>query len=108
MLRDVARELLRIELAWSDDQVVDRLLGFDAEHDRRVAELQVEVEEQRLAPLELRAGSSEVRRHDRLARPALRREHGHDLAVTARSRLRVPARRVRGLANREDHVLDEL
>jgi len=104
----VPGELLAVELARGHDEVVDRLLGLDAEHDRGVAELQVEIEEQRLAPFELRACSREVRRHDRLARPALRREHRHDLAVPARARLVMPARRVRGLPDREDHVLDEL
>src|SRR3954453_22468374 len=53
VLRRITRELLRIELARCDDQVVDRLVGLDAEHDRGIAELQVEVEEQRLAALEL-------------------------------------------------------
>src|SRR5262249_5118489 len=102
MLRRVARELLRIELTRSDDQVVDRLLRLDAEHDRGVAELQVEVEEQRLPALELRERTREVRRGDRLARPALRREDRDDLAVTAGTARMHVARRVRRLANRED------
>ena len=48
MLGRVAGQLLGVQLARRDDEVVDRLLGLEPEHDRRVAELQVEVEEQRL------------------------------------------------------------
>ena len=108
VLGRVAGQLLRVELARGDDQVIDRLLGLDAEHDRGVAELQVEVEEERLAPLELRAGGGEVGGGDRLAGPALRREDRHDLAVPAGAGVVMPAGRVRRLADREDDVLDEL
>ena len=54
VLRDVARELLGIELARGHDEVVDRLVRLEAEHDRRVAELQVEIEQQRAPALVLR------------------------------------------------------
>ena len=57
VLGRVTGQLLGVELTRGDDQVIDRLLGLDAEHDRGVPELQVEVEKQCLAPLELRAGS---------------------------------------------------
>src|SRR5947209_19204571 len=104
MLGRVPRQFLRVELAGSDDQVVDRLLGLDAEHDRGVAELEVEVEEQRLAPLVLRTGGGEVRRHDGLARPTLRREYRHDLAVESAAAVahRMAATAVGRLAARED------
>ena len=49
MRHDVAGELLRVELAGRHDEVVDRLLGLDAHHDRGVAELQVEVDQQHAA-----------------------------------------------------------
>src|SRR5438034_4111316 len=49
-----------------------------------------------------------VRRRDGLARPTLRREDGHDLAVAAGAGLVMPSRRMGGLPNRKDHVLDEL
>ena len=107
MLGGVAGELLRVELAGSDDEVEDRLLRLDAEHDRRVPELQVEVEQQRALALALRERGGQVRRDDRLARPALRREHRHEPP----SRSTAAARRrsgVRGLADREHDVLRQL
>ena len=44
MLGDIPGELLGVELAGRDHEVVDRLLGLEPEHDRRVSELEVEVE----------------------------------------------------------------
>ena len=73
MLGDVAGELLDVELTRREHQVVDRLLRLDAHHDRGVAELQVEVEQQRLPSL-LRESGGEVRGDRRLPRAALRRE----------------------------------
>ena len=66
-----------------DDQVVDGLLRLEPEHDRGVAELQVEVEEERPLLLVLGERGGEVRRRHGLARPALRREHGHDPPLAA-------------------------
>ena len=109
MLRDVAGELLGVELTRGDHEVVDRLLGLEPEHDRRVAELEVQVEQQRALLLELREAGGEVRRGDGLAGAALGREHGDDPAVTCLPALgREPATGVRGLAEREDDVLGQL
>src|SRR5207244_1662458 len=83
-------------------QVVDRLLGLDAEHDRGVPELEVQVEQQRLPLLELRQGTGEVRGRDRLARPALGREDREDLPAPATAGRVDLTRRVGRLANRED------
>ena len=106
---DVARELLRVELARGDDQVVDRLRRLEPEHDRGVAELEVEIEQERPAALVLRERRREVRGRDGLARAALRREHGDDPAVAGRAALGLePAAGVTGLAEREDDVLGQL
>src|SRR3954451_1772122 len=107
MLRRVAGELLHVEFSGCHDEVIDRLLGLDAHHDRRIAELQVEVEQQRLATL-LGERSREVRRGDRLAGAALRREHrDHAAGLDSRDDRRL-ALGVRGLADREDHVVHQL
>src|SRR6185437_1652021 len=74
--RRVAGQLLGIELARSRDEILNRLLRLEAEHDRRVAELEIQVEEQRLLALVLGERGREVRRGHGLARPALRREDG--------------------------------
>ena len=105
MLRDVARELVGVELSWSVDEVEDRLLRLDAEHDRGVAELQVEIEQQRAAVSGLRQCGGEVRRDHRLARAALRREDRDDPAFLPCARCRT--RCVRRLADREDDVLGQ-
>ena len=103
----VAGQLLGVELARRGDEVVDRLVRLDPEHDRRVAELEVEVEQQRsLAPV-LGERGAEVRRGDGLAGAALRREHGHEPAVPALG-ARQPLAHVAGLADREDDVVGEL
>ena len=64
--------------------------------ERRIAELQVEVDEERLHDPSSAVGDGEVRREHRLAAAALRREHGDDLAASA-----VAAGGLRGLADRE-------
>ena len=102
----VARELLRVELARCGDQVEDRLLGLDPEHDRRVPELQVEVDQQRLPLLVLRERAGEVGGEHGLARAALRREDGDDPPVV-RAGGGGPAAGVGRLADREDHVLGQ-
>ena len=66
---DVAAELLLVELAGRGDEVVDRLLRLEPEHDRGVAELEVEVEQERALAVVLRERGGEVRRGDRLAVP---------------------------------------
>ena len=71
----VAGELCRIELAGCDEEVVDRLLGLDPEDERRIPELQVEVDEQRALDVLVQERGGEVRRHGRLAAAALRPEH---------------------------------
>src|SRR5437879_9844135 len=43
----VAGELVGVELSRSVDEVEDRLLRLDSQHDRRVSELEVEIEEER-------------------------------------------------------------
>ena len=109
MLGDVTRELLGIELARSDHEVVDRLLGLDAEHDRRVPELEIQVEQQRPLPLVLRERGGEVGRGHGLARASLGREHGDDPPLTGVSALGgEPAAGVARLAEREDDVLGQL
>ena len=103
---DVTRELLRVELARSDDEVVHGLRRLEAEHDGGVAELEVEVEEQRALPLLLREHRGKARRDDRLAGAPLGREHRHDAAAMRRG-LQLPAS-VRRLANGEDDVVGQL
>ena len=78
----VAGELLGVELARGDDEVVDRLLRLEPEHDRGVPELEVEVEQERALLLVLREAGGQVRRGHRLAGPALRREDRDDAAAT--------------------------
>ena len=107
MLGHVAGELLGVELARGDHEVVDRLVGLDPEHDRGVPELQVEVDEERPLALVLGEGGGEVRGQDGLARSALRREHGDDAPAPGRSGGGAPAGPAR-LANGEDHVLGHL
>src|SRR4029450_6788321 len=97
--RRVARELLGVELTWSRHEVLDRLLRLDPEHDRRVPELQVEVEEQRLLARVLREADGQVRRRDGLARPALRREDGEHPAVATRASASAAPTGVARLAN---------
>src|SRR5439155_13145832 len=104
VLRRVAGELVRIELSRSGDEIEDRLLRLDSEHDRSVAELQVEIEEQRSPPGGLRERGGEVRRDHRLARPAFRREHRDDAALAIACGCG-PPRSVRRLSDREDDVL---
>ena len=97
--------MLGIELSGSRDEVVDRLVRLDPEHDRGVAELEVEVEQERpLAPV-LRERGAEVGRGHGLARPALRREHGHDAALLAARGSLCTTARVARLADCEDDVL---
>ena len=103
----VAGELLRIQLARRGDQVVDRLVGLDPEHDRRVAELQVEVEQQRALAVVLRERGGEVRRHHGLAAC---RPWGRTRSRSGRRGRGAPARAGPrgGLADREDDVLGQL
>ena len=103
---DVARELLRIELARCDDEVVHRLRRLETEHDRRVPELKVEIEEERALLLLLGEHRGEARGDHGLARAALRREHRHD-ATSVRCCLQLPSR-MRGLPDGEDDVVREL
>src|SRR3954471_16968684 len=50
MLRRVAGELLHVEFSGCHDEVIDRLLGLDAHHDRGIPELQVESSSSVLRP----------------------------------------------------------
>ena len=99
-----SRRASRVELARRDDQVVDRLVGLDTEHDRGVSELEVKVEEQRLLSAVLRERRGEVRRHDGLAGPALGRGRSRrPSAPVVAERARVAR-----LADCEDDVVGEL
>ena len=103
----VAGQLLGVELARSRDQVVDRLLRLDPEHDRGVAELQVEVEKERtLAPV-LRERGTEVGCRHGLAGPALGREHRDQPPVPTVASVQ-PLADVARLADREDDVVGQL
>src|SRR4249920_1678852 len=68
---DVSRQSVGVELATCHDEVIDRLLGLDAHHDGRVAELEIQVEEQRAPLLLARKDDREVRGQDGLAGAAL-------------------------------------
>ncbi len=72
------RQLLGVELARSRDHVVQRLFRLEAEHDRHVAELDVQVEQQHALALDVAQVGGEVRRRDRLSGSALGREDRQD------------------------------
>ena len=82
---DVAAELVRVELARRGDEVDDRLGRIDAHHDPDVAELQVEVDQQRVALEPVAVGAGEAGRDRRLADAALGREDRDDAALAARA-----------------------
>jgi hypothetical protein len=76
----VVGELVLVERAAGDREVVHRLLGRQPEGERHVPELQVEVDDEHLLPREgERRG--EVARRERLARAALRAEHADEPAL---------------------------
>src|SRR5439155_19153185 len=107
--RRVAGQLLGIELARSGDEILDRLLRLDPEHDRGVPELEVEVEQQGSLARCLGERGGEVRRHDGLARPALGREDGDHAAVAAWAAAPLAAAAgVARLADGKDDVLGQL
>ena len=83
MLGRVAGQLLGVQLARGDDEVVDRLLGLEAEHDRGVPELEVEVEQEGAFLVVLREGGREVRGHEVLPIPPL----GENTVATLPTRL---------------------
>ena len=109
MRRHVALELARVEGAGRCHEVVERSLGVDPQHDRRVAELQVEVDEQHalIRPRCERRGN--VGREHRLAGATLRREHGDDASVGALVAVaRIPAGTLACLVDRKRQLLDRL
>ncbi len=79
----VDAELLAVQRGRGAEQLAHRVVGGEAEHDRGVAELQVEVDQQRLLARMRRCRDRKVGRDDRLARAALRREDGDDTTVAA-------------------------
>ena len=85
---DVAAELVRVELAGGGDEVDDRLRRIDAHHDPDVAELEIEVDQQRAALERARVGAGETGRERRLADAALGREDRDDAALATRAGLR--------------------
>ncbi len=110
---DVAGQCLGVELAPGHDQVVDGLVRLDPHHDGDVAELQVEVEQER-PPLML-AGEQhgQVAGQRGLAGPALGREQRDDLALGVRgglARHRAGAARGErvGLLDREHDAVGQL
>ena len=97
---DVAGQCIGIELAASHDQVVDGLVRLDAHHDGGVAELEVEVEQQR-PPLVLagehrcqvagKHGLARLRPWARTGVTTLPSTLAEDLPAAARQRDRRPA-----------------
>ena len=85
---DRAGELVRVEVARRHDEVVDRLGRIEAHHDRAVAELQIEVDEQRAAAVPAGEDRRETTGRHRAADPALGREDGDDLALGAAAHVR--------------------
>ena len=104
----VAGELLGVELTRSRDQVVDGLVRLDAEHDRGVAELKVEVEQECPLPPVLGQRGREVRRQHGLPGPALGREDGDESTLPPAAVRLLLATCVAGLPDREDDVVGEL
>ena len=104
----VAGELLGVELTRRDDEVVDRLLGLEAEHDRRIPELQIEVEEQRpLASSNLAKAAARFVEVTVFPVPPL----GENTVTMRPRRVDVdggPQSRPSGLADGEDDVLGHL
>ena len=72
-------ELLDVRLAARGGEVGNRRSRSDRKRERRVAELEVEIDEQRRDPGATR-GHGDVRCQNRLAAAALGREHRHDRA----------------------------
>ena len=82
----VVVELVLVEGAPRDGEVVHRLLGRQAHAEPDVAELQVEIDDEDLLPGE-RERDREVARGEGLARAALRAEHADETPVAPLSAL---------------------
>ena len=95
VLGEIAVELLGVEQAAGRGQVVDRPLRLQAEREPGVAELQIEVHDDR-AVAGVGQRDAEVGRGERLADAALRSQDAHELAAVlaggaARSGARSPS-----------------
>jgi hypothetical protein len=101
----VVGELVRVERASRDGEVVHGLLGREAEAQRDVTELQVEVDDEHALAGE-RERDREVARRERLSRPALRAEHADEATLTvSRVRMTCPRSTRDRLAHREAELL---
>ena len=68
---EVITDLVGVDRACGPSEVVDRLVGTNAERETDVAELKIQVDEDRLVPRRSQR-NGEIGRDQRLARPALR------------------------------------
>ena len=79
--RQVSLQRVGVETIEVLSSVVDRARREELQHDRQVAELQVEVDHRDLLPGLLRQRDREVGRHETLAAAALRAEHRDHLVI---------------------------